>query len=155
TREKMLPHHDICWLPNGNVLMVAWDKKTAKEAVAAGRRPESAGENELLPDAIVEVKQTGKTTGEIMWEWHVWDHLVQDVDSTKPNFGEVAAHPERVDINFGDGMMAAMVQKKDDLDKLKAIGYVGNTPPPPGANNRPQRVNPDWTHVNAVAYNAE
>ena len=30
----------------------------------------------------------------------VWDHLIQDHDSTKANFGDVAAHPELVDINF-------------------------------------------------------
>jgi hypothetical protein len=30
----------------------------------------------------------------------VWDHLVQDFDSTRPNFGDVAAHPELIDLNF-------------------------------------------------------
>ena len=54
----------------------------------------------MLPDSIIEVKPTGKTTGEIVWEWHLWDHLVQDHDSTKANYGDVAAHPELVDINF-------------------------------------------------------
>src|SRR5262249_23204710 len=38
---------------------------------------------------------------------------------------------------------------KADADQLKGIGYVGS------AAARSQRVNPDWTHVNAVDYNAE
>ncbi len=152
--EKQLPHHDICRLPNGNVLMVVWDKKTAKEAIAAGRRPEQAGETHLLPDSVLEVKPTGKTTGEVVWEWHVWDHLVQDGDKSKANYGDVAAHPELVDINFGDGLIAALVTKKDGLDKLKSLGYVGGTPPP-AAGKKPQRINPDWTHLNAVSYNAD
>ena len=49
----------------------------------------------LDPDALIEIKPTGKTTGEVVWEWHLWDHLIQDVDNTKANFGDVAAHPGR------------------------------------------------------------
>jgi Spy/CpxP family protein refolding chaperone len=143
--EKLSLHHDICKLPNGNVLLIAWDRKTAKEAVAAGRRPEFVTDH-LQPDCLLEVKPTGKTTGEIVWEWHIWDHLIQDQDKTKGNYGDVAAHPELIDVNFGEGLVAAMVKNKDDLDKLKGIGYVGS---------RPGRVNPDWTHVNAVAYNPD
>src|SRR5438874_1239658 len=35
---KQLPHHDLTPLPNGNVLLIVWDRKTAKEVLAAGRR---------------------------------------------------------------------------------------------------------------------
>ena len=91
---KQLPHHDITRLPNGNVLMIVWDRKTAKEALAAGRRPELTGDSHLLPDSLVEIKPTGKTSGQVVWEWHLWDHLVQDYDKTKANYGNVAEHPE-------------------------------------------------------------
>ena len=40
------------------------------------------------------------TGGKIVWEWHLWDHLIQDIAETKHNFGDVAAHPELVDVNF-------------------------------------------------------
>jgi Arylsulfotransferase (ASST) len=149
--DKQLPHHDICPLPNGNVLLIAWEKKTAQEAVAAGRRPETVGENHLQPDCVLEVRPTGKTTGKVVWEWHAWDHLVQDFDKDKANYGDVGAHPELIDLNFGEGVLAAMIPKKEELEKLRAIGYVGS--PSPGS--RPQRINPDWTHINSVAYNAE
>ena len=49
----------------------------------------------------LEIKPTGKTSGEIVWEWHAWDHLVQDVDRALPNYGEVSEHPERIDVNYG------------------------------------------------------
>jgi len=39
SNERQLPHHDITRLPNGNVLMIVWDKRTKEEAIAAGRRP--------------------------------------------------------------------------------------------------------------------
>ena len=100
---KQYPHHDAAKMPNGNVLMVVWDKKTADEAIAAGRKKELVSDY-VLPDSIVEIKPTGKTTGEVVWEWHLWDHLVQDHDSTKANYGDVAAHPELMDINFVENL---------------------------------------------------
>jgi hypothetical protein len=147
--EKQLPHHDLCKLPNGNVLMIVWDKKTAKEALAAGRRPELTGDSHLLPDSLVEVRPTGKTTGEIVWEWHLWDHLVQDFEKTKANYGNVAEHPELVNINYGEDALAAVNSTKAGQDALKSLGYVGAN------SNRQQRANPDWTHFNGVAYNAD
>jgi hypothetical protein len=147
--EKQLPHHDIHSMPNGNVLMIVWDKKTAKEARDAGRRPELQGDNHLLPDSLVEVKPTGKTTGEIVWEWHLWDHLVQDFDKTKPNYASVAEHPELVNINYGEDALAPITASKDGQDKLKSLGYVGANKPSPG------RSNSDWTHFNGVDYNPD
>ncbi len=93
-------HHDVEMLPNGNVLMIAWEIKSHAEAIAAGRNPSLLNQNELWPDSIIEVQPTGPTSGAIVWEWHVWDHLVQDFDSTKANYGVVADHPELVDVNF-------------------------------------------------------
>ena len=130
--EKRLPHHDVTQLPNGNVLLIVWEKKTSEEAIAAGRRPDLVGNAGLHPDYLMEVKPTGKTTGEIVWEWHLWDHLVQDHDRSKPNFGNVSAHPELVDINFGagEGPIAPMMATKDGIAKLRSLGYLGNAPAP-------------------------
>ncbi len=148
--DTELPNHDICKLPNGNVLMIVWEKKSSKDAIAAGRRPETvAGDGYMLSASILEVQPTGKTTGKIVWEWHAWDHIIQDFDDKKSNHGEVGVHPELVDLNFGDATIAAMVAKPDELEKLRAIGYVG------GAGRKPQRAQTDWLHINAVSYNAE
>jgi Arylsulfotransferase (ASST) len=147
--DKQLPNHDICKLPNGNVLMIVWEKNAAKDAVAAGRRPETVDNSFLLADSILEIKPTGLTTGEIVWEWRPFDHLIQDFDEKKANHGDVAAHPELIDINFGESTIAAMVAKPEELEKLRAIGYVG------GAGKKAARPQTDWLHVNAVNYNAE
>jgi len=45
------------------------------------------------------VKPTGSTTGTVVWEWHIWDHMIQDFDATKSNYGVVADHPELIDVN--------------------------------------------------------
>ena len=91
-------HHDIEPLPNGNVLIVAWERKTLQEAIAAGRRVISG---EMWPTLIVEVEPSGETGGIIVWEWHAWDHLIQDADAQKPDYGVISEHPERFDINYG------------------------------------------------------
>ena len=87
-------------LPNGNVLLIVEEKKTAAEAIAAGRIPASVEGSEAACRRLIEIKPTGKTSGEIVWDWRLWDHLIQDHDKEKANFGDVAAHPERVDVNF-------------------------------------------------------
>ncbi len=98
--DQYCTHHDVEYLPNGNVLIIAWEKISHDSAVAAGRNPAPL-DSVLWADKIVEVKPTGPTTGDIVWEWHSWDHLIQDFDSTKENYGNVAAHPELIDVNFG------------------------------------------------------
>jgi hypothetical protein len=145
--DTVLPNHDICKLPNGNVLMIVWEKKSGKDAVAAGRRPETVSNDYLLSGALLEIQPTGKTTGKIVWEWHAWDHLIQDFDDKKSHHGDVAAHPELIDLDFGDGTIAAMVAKPEELEKLRSIGYVG------GAGRRPGPAQTDWLHINGVAYN--
>jgi hypothetical protein len=147
--DTVLPNHDICKLPNGNVLMIVWEKKSAKDAIAAGRRPETVSNDYLLSGALFEIQPTGKTTGKVVWEWHAWDHLIQDFDDHRANHGDVAAHAERIDLNFGDGTIAAMVAKPEELEKLRSIGYVG------GAGRRAGPAQADWLHINGVAYNAE
>jgi len=94
------PHHDVEMLPNGNVLIIAWEYKTAEEAIDAGRDPGLLLDGELWPDHIIEVEPTNATSGNIVWEWHIWDHLIQDYNSSKENFGSIADHPELIDINF-------------------------------------------------------
>jgi len=108
-------HHDIEPLPNGNILMVAWEYKTASEAVDAGRNPKNIQGGQLWPDKIIEVEPTGPSSGSIVWEWHVWDHLIQDFDSSKENYGVVANHPELIDINSGG--------RQSDFNHINSIDY--------------------------------
>jgi hypothetical protein len=93
-------------LPNGHVLIVAWERKSTAEVIAMGRRPDLAQGGELWPDFIAEVQQWGMKGGIVVWEWHAWDHLIQDYDTTKPNHGVIAEHPERININYPDNARA-------------------------------------------------
>ena len=109
-------HHDISRLPNGNVLLIAWEKKSAAEAIAEGRDPSLLSQGELWPLHLIEISPTLPLGGTIVWEWHLWDHLIQDFDSNANNFGNVANHPELVDINYNIGGIA-------DWNHTNAIDY--------------------------------
>ncbi len=93
-------HHDAVVLPNGNVLLLSWDTRTREEATAAGRKTSLYPMAGLWSDKIVELKPIGKDSAVVVWEWRLWDHLVQDNDASKANFGVVAERPERLDVNF-------------------------------------------------------
>ncbi|MGA0867835.1 MAG: aryl-sulfate sulfotransferase [Planctomycetota bacterium] len=93
--QQQTLHHDIEELPNGNVLMIAWERISAADAIAAGRDPNLLPENELWPDKIIEVDRSGQ----IVWEWRAWNHVVQDFDPTKPNYGRPVDYPGRIDLN--------------------------------------------------------
>ena len=99
--ENNQPHHDMCPMPNGNVLVVAWDKKTQAEGIAAGRQNLNTA---IWPTQIVEIMPTGPSSGEVVWEWHLWDHIIQDISPSIPNYGVISEHPEKIDINKGNIM---------------------------------------------------
>jgi Arylsulfotransferase (ASST) len=111
-------HHDIELLPNGNVLMIAYDYKTMAQAIAAGRNPALFTANLFAPDAVIEVQPTGPTTGNIVWEWRMWDHFIQDFDPTKANYGVVAAHPELLNINY-----PAVAGQANDYNHMNSVKY--------------------------------
>ena len=97
-------HHDFEIMPNGNLLVIAWDLYTYDEAIAAGRNPDlmpvpEGGDvtaSTLWSEVILEINRGGQ----VVWEWRLWDHLVQDFDPEKPNYGDVMMNPGKVDLNY-------------------------------------------------------
>ena len=116
-------HHDVERLPNGNIIALVWEKKTAAEAQDRGYQ--------LNKDVYIEsVIEVNPTTNQIVWKWSSWDHLIQDADNTKMNFGSVSTNPELIDINFnnldnGDIMHANAIEydKKNDLIYISVNFY--------------------------------
>ena len=101
--DRYQQHHDIAPLPNGNILMLVVEKKTAADCVAAGWPAEMIQDRELYPEAVVEVQPIYPSGGKVVWEWRVWDHMVQEFDKTKANYGDIAAHPELIAMRGGPG----------------------------------------------------
>lgn len=119
---NFIQHHDIEPLPNGNILLISNERISMQEAIDKGRLEI---DGEIWPDKIVEIQPTGPTSGDVVWEWRFWDHLIQDVDSTKLNFGIISEHPERLNINVGE---------------IVSEGASG-------------QYSGDWMHANSVHYN--
>ena len=120
-------HHDFLKMPNGNVLLLVRGIKTREEAIAAGANPQFVHENGIKCDYLLEVRPTSPIGGEIVWQWSAWDHLVQDFDPTKPNYGVVAEHPELIDINF---LMKSISERRAFFPD-------------------------EWLHTNTIDYNPE
>lgn len=107
--EDAETHHDVEMLPNGNIIALVWERKTTSEAEMAG----SILGIDVYPEAIIEVNPK---TNEIVWEWHAWDHLVQDKDASKSNFGIISENPHRIDVNY-------VTDKGGDIMHANGISY--------------------------------
>ncbi len=135
-------HHYIEPLPNGNILMIAWEAKTKQEVLDAGRRPDYASDKGLWPEAILEVEPLRPYGARVIWQWHVWDHLIQDTNPQLPNYGVIREHPERVDINA-------------DIPRVDNAQPDAKKNEEQQAADRRRRERTDWLHFNGVDYHAE
>ncbi len=119
-------HHDIEILPNGNILISAWKLHNRTESNIAGRNPNTIN-NQLWSDYLIEIEPTGSSGGNIVWEWHAWDHLIQDYDPTKENYGIIHEHPELIDINFGgrgkDWNHINSIDYNEEFDQILLSSY--------------------------------
>lgn len=86
-------HHDVEYLSNGNIIFPVWSELSQAEAAAEG----FGGSYDLHPESIIEMDPI---TQEVVWEWHAMDHIIQDYDNTKANYGVVADHPNKIDVNY-------------------------------------------------------
>jgi hypothetical protein len=112
---KECQHHDICPLPNGNILVLAWEIKGPDEVIKLGRDPKQQGK-ELWAEKIIELKPVGTKSATVVWEWHVLDHVIQNYDASAPNYGVVSENPQLFDINF-------LAQKWEDWQHFNSVSY--------------------------------
>ena len=124
--EKHVIHHDVDYMPNGNILAIAYTGFSREEVRAMGWDGVFPAEAETIwLDKIVELQpdlDDGST--EIVWQWNAWDHLVQDKFPERANYGDVESEVGKIDVNY-----------------LRE-GYV-------------MFVGGQMNHVNSVDYNAE
>ena len=90
-------HHDIEPMPNGNILMTVWNKLNQQQLFDLGRDTIQFKDKALLSESIIEVNPA---TNEIVWKWDLKNHFIQDRDSTRANYGKLADHPGKVNINY-------------------------------------------------------
>lgn len=144
--KTTLIHHDIEVLPNGNVLAISYDALTPKEAIDAGKNPEHIPKAGIWIDKIIEVKPTKPEGGEIVWEWRMRDHLIQELDESKGNYGKVAEHPRKININI-PSFEAGPPMTEEQVAQMKKMGFMTS-------NASADNQGSDLTHCNAISYNA-
>ena len=115
---------DFLQLPNGNVLLLARTLKTNWEAIRAGANPDFVAPSGLWFMRLVEVQPLRPDGGAVVWEWSLWDHLVQDFDPARPNYGVVAEHPERIDLNYNlEALQQDEIRNRQGLDFVASLSY--------------------------------
>lgn len=117
-------HHDIAVMPNGNILILAFDLLTATEAYNAGLDT-TLYYGELWSEKVVEVQPIGTDSGVVVWEWRLKDHLIQDIDANRANYGDIKSNRQLVDLNYGgqpiyvdDWFHANSLDYNPDLDQI-------------------------------------
>ena len=155
--DSFLTHHELEPLPNGNVLVLCWERKSRDEALAAGRRPELLPDGEVWGDMVLELQPPAERGGValVVWTWKVWDHLVQDYDEAKANYGKVASQPGKIDINYCPAGGKAACRNRDLLlpEAKRPHNASGLTAFVTAFGSKTGEK--DWLHCNAVAYDAE
>jgi hypothetical protein len=121
-----LSHHDAVYMPNGNILVLTWELVYETELIELGRDPdEIAPEGFMWSEHILELEPLGQNEANIIWEWEIRDHYIQDFDATKLNYGVVSEHPELFNINL------------------------------PELNSSNSNASRDWNHFNGIDYNPD
>jgi len=121
-----LSHHDAVYMPNGNVLILTWELVYTNELIELGRDPdEISSEGYMWSEHILELEPVGTNDANIVWEWEIKDHYIQDFDATKAGYGVIAEHPELFNINL------------------------------PELNSSNSNSTRDWNHFNSIDYNED
>lgn len=121
-----LSHHDAVYMPNGNILILTWELVYEEDLIAWGRDPdEIAQEGYMWSERIQELEPVGTDDANVVWEWRIKDHYIQQYDPDKMFYGVISEHPELFDINL------------------------------PELNSSNSNSTRDWNHFNAIDYNPE
>ncbi len=136
-------HHDAIILDSGNVLAIAWASVSREEAIAAGRSPEDVFGDELWYTRILEIEPIEPEGGKVVWQWDAWDHIVQNRDPGKPNYGEPSESPHKIDLNYFRRPSAG--SRPVSLESA----------PRRSPNRRANVGEVDWMHANSIDLHPE
>jgi len=99
-------HSDLHPLPNGNFLAVVQTVHVYAEILALGIDPSDLSSGNYETESCIEIQPTGPDSGTIVWEWHMFDHLVQDYDpAITATYGDISATPEKYEMGLEGGFV--------------------------------------------------
>ncbi len=116
--ENELAHHDFEIMPNGNILILVWERFSESQAIEMGFN----GSQDIFLEKIIEFSPQESS---IVWEWKSSDHLIQDFNPTGLNYGIVSEHPEKIDLNYYDYENGDLMHANGlYYDDIKDVIYV-------------------------------
>jgi Arylsulfotransferase (ASST) len=89
--KDKVQHHCFNRMPNGNTLILGWERISNDVMISKGRNPKTVPvkvkskgitHNDFWLDFVEEVNPAGQ----VVWEWHCVDHLGKGSDQLDPNF---------------------------------------------------------------------
>jgi hypothetical protein len=100
SRTNYHGHHDFAKIYNPKLgdstfIYIANKDLTSQQCLDAGCNTANTYTNPQA-DAIVEVDRQGN----VIWEWWFFDHVVQDMYSSKPTYGVIANTPGKINLNL-------------------------------------------------------
>lgn len=113
--------YEVELLPNGNYLSVGRRGFTSSEFNEIGYDPFLG-----RPDEIDVVVELDRNTGEIVWEWNIGDHVIQQRDSTAANYGILSENPQLLNMDaistfdweFQESFMINGMDYNPELDQI-------------------------------------
>ncbi len=116
--NEYLQHHDIEYLPNGNVLALCWKSFSATQMSLVG------GNQALNLTYVIEIEPSGYDEGEIVWEWSLYDRFIQDQNASLDNFALIADHPERFNIDAGTTFFGGDYAHCNSVDYIEEFDMI-------------------------------
>jgi hypothetical protein len=122
-------HHDFTRIYNKKLkayttMYIANKNLTSAQALAAGANPANIADTVIQMDAIVEVDMSGN----VVWEWWFFNHVIQDFDSAKANYvgkgKKISDYPGKMNINLigvplrKDWLHCNSIDYNDSLDQV-------------------------------------
>ncbi|MCC6721418.1 MAG: aryl-sulfate sulfotransferase [Bacteroidia bacterium] len=116
-------HHDFYPMKNGNILAIAWHGIPASIAESKGRKSGTVYSSKLWSERVLEIKPKGTNDIEIVWQWSLIDHIVQNENILMPDYDNISSHPELVDINYknstnSDWVHINAIDYNEELDQI-------------------------------------
>lgn len=172
-RSERLSHHDVEPIGDGRVLILCWERVRRCRCEAEGRLPELLPDNELWDNLIIELcppyesldersldnaprSSTALEGGRALratetWRWSQFDHLVQDADPTKKNYGRVGERLDKYDINYAPRGGKARCRNSIPPGRTSPSGLAVFDP----SWKLGKTGERDWLHANSIAYDEQ